>query len=215
MYSRHLGFLLLLWIPEALHAQRDRLPCAAPTLNGGVLAPQKTSYPHGMTLVYNCNDGYKAAVDSWWAKVRCLNGRWSHTPQCTSYGSSAYRTGSQISVSLCGSQPVVAHGVVVEADRMHLKYQCNTYYKLWGPEKVMCHGDGMWTEIPTCEDNYCVVDTDANPELKNAGVTYLKEGQNGHFECALSGYYTFGKCHNGQMGLSKCCTQYDVYMHYC
>ncbi|XP_068197279.1 coagulation factor XIII B chain-like isoform X2 [Antennarius striatus] len=161
MYSRHLGFLLLLWIPEALHAQDDRLPCAAPTLEGGVFAPHEESYPHGMTLVYNCEDGLKAAaVDSWWASVKCQNGRWSHTPQCSPIDLTDPGAGLGLGfteVSKCGHDPIIPHWRGMTVTPMYITYSCKPGYALVGSEKVMCYNDGMWTKIPTCREAFCII----------------------------------------------------------
>ncbi|XP_068605049.1 complement factor H-related protein 5-like [Brachionichthys hirsutus] len=189
MCTRHLGFLLLIWLPEALHARNP--PCATPTLYGGVFAPQKESYRHGMTLVYNCADGHKAALDGWWGIVRCQNGRWSHTPRCTP--------------SLCGSKPVVANGDVVAAGHRYIMYQCNIYYKMMGPEAVACHGDGTWTNIPTCKEDFCTLDTNAKPQLEDVGVSYLRNGEIGIYKCLSAGSHSRGRCVDGHISLSSCC----------
>lgn len=39
----------------------------------------------------------------------------------------------------------------MEIDQLFLKYECNTFYKRVGPQKVMCNSDGTWSEVPTCK----------------------------------------------------------------
>ncbi|XP_026169159.1 sushi, von Willebrand factor type A, EGF and pentraxin domain-containing protein 1-like [Mastacembelus armatus] len=56
------------------------------------------------------------------------------------------------SVDYCGAAPVIANGVMVQSERMFLKYQCNAFYTHAGPDTVMCYADGTWSELPTCKD---------------------------------------------------------------
>lgn len=56
-----------------------------------------------------------------------------------------------VSVNNCGAYPVVPNSVAVKESEYILKYQCNNYYKHDGPETVMCHSDGSWSELPVCK----------------------------------------------------------------
>ncbi|XP_053185606.1 complement factor H-like isoform X2 [Scomber japonicus] len=81
MYIRYLGFLLLIWFPDLLHAQSAKQSCRTPRLDNGYFETVEI-YPDGQSLIYACDKGHKPAVEGWWATSICENGNWSHTPQC-------------------------------------------------------------------------------------------------------------------------------------
>ncbi|KAE8291189.1 hypothetical protein D5F01_LYC10784 [Larimichthys crocea] len=60
-------------------------------------------------------------------------------------------------VNNCGAYPVVPNSVAVKESEYILKYQCNNYYKHDGPETVMCHSDGSWSELPVCKEAFCTL----------------------------------------------------------
>lgn len=114
-----------------------------------------------------------------------------------------------ISVRNCGPIPVVPNSVY-DTNRMYLRYQCGSYYKRVGPERVECYDNGLWSELPYCQgknqsipnilterlvgkvdtfcyffraDAFCAVDTHSIPELKPVGVKYFRHGETFRFEC--------------------------------
>uniref|UniRef100_A0AAQ5XEM6 Sushi domain-containing protein n=1 Tax=Amphiprion ocellaris TaxID=80972 RepID=A0AAQ5XEM6_AMPOC len=77
MCVRHLAFVLLIWFPAVLHAQKAEQPCPAPQLDHGYLVLEKENQ-----LTYACDEGYKPTAEGWWATSTCENGQWSPKPQC-------------------------------------------------------------------------------------------------------------------------------------
>lgn len=66
----------------SVSAQSAAQPCPAPKLVGGYFVHEQETYSHEDHLIYACDNGYKPAVEGWWATSTCHNGTWSHTPQC-------------------------------------------------------------------------------------------------------------------------------------
>lgn len=65
-------------------AQEAGRPCQPPKLDGGYFVPQQTTYLHEEQISYACEKGHKRVLGGWWATSKCLNGNWSHNPQCIS-----------------------------------------------------------------------------------------------------------------------------------
>uniref|UniRef100_A0A3B4Z591 Sushi domain-containing protein n=1 Tax=Stegastes partitus TaxID=144197 RepID=A0A3B4Z591_9TELE len=109
----------------------------------------------------------------------------------------------------CGRAPIVRNGVLMRSERNSLTYECQSYYKRVGPDTVVCYGDGMWSEVPTCIAAFCSVITDALPHLYPAGVKLLEEGSNEKMLCKphpdwWTNHYSLVHCINGQVRYSKC-----------
>ncbi|XP_032362876.1 complement factor H-related protein 4-like isoform X2 [Etheostoma spectabile] len=338
MFVRYLGFVLLVWFPERLHAQSAVHSCDAPILDDGYLVQKQITYPHEANLMYGCDNGRKPAVEGWWATITCQNGTWSHKPQCIDekdcippdipnakykkspkgwydnnqsiyitcdkeyesknrdataicsngtwtsvpvceksietcgeppkiphaviihqeyqelfaadsevqyecedgytvegggtkdnitciFGNwtegSACKRGTRLgtrdggvtpgsgvppaggglsavsgsnekdsspsftSVNHCGAYPVVPNGDVVKDDPMFLKYQCNSFYKRVGPDIVRCHSEGSWSQLPICQEAYCVIDLAQYPVdgVKLTGLEYVNEGETKYIQC--------------------------------
>ncbi|XP_041804869.1 complement factor H-like [Chelmon rostratus] len=114
-------------------------------------------------------------------------------------------------VSYCGAHPVVPNGVVVQAERSFLKYQCNAFYTQVGLDTVVCHSDGSWSELPICKEAFCVLDP-ANYRGSNVvipAVEYLKEGEAKRISCVWHTHSSVFRCTNGRITLTHCCTDYD------
>ncbi|XP_076000768.1 complement factor H-related protein 1-like [Genypterus blacodes] len=123
-------------------------------------------------------------------------------------------------ITRCGERPRVPNGDIVETTETYLRYQCITYYKLWGPEIVMCHS-GTWSTLPSCTEAFCVVDSDSNPFLKPfLGVKHLKEGQKTKLECLKLSHqwfqhFTVVKCSHGQLSFTDCCVAASHHFNTC
>ncbi|XP_051254236.1 complement factor H-like isoform X4 [Dicentrarchus labrax] len=328
MCVRYLGFVLLVWFPGVLHAQRADNSCSAPRLNDGYFVPNNETYAHGVKLTYACEKGNKPVVAGrWWATSTCQNGTWFHEPKCideedcitpeipnANYTTSPevwYQDGhvfrvtcnegyepknraattrcnkgrwtsvlvcekrydscgeppriphavikheykevfaadtqvyyecedgytveraedtksifcvhgnwtdSPTCINRCGSLPVVRDGVVVETDRMFVKYKCSRYYALVGPQTVSCYSDGTWSEVPTCKAAFCSVDTDKVSRLKPVGVKFIEEGETVRLECKDEHWFdNFSKvqCTNGKIQLSRCCNRAQLSTNTC
>ncbi|XP_076601153.1 uncharacterized protein LOC143329231 [Chaetodon auriga] len=86
-------------------------------------------------------------------------------------------------ISNCGDHPVVPDGVVVQTDRLFLKYRCNAFYTQVGSDTVVCHSDGSWSQLPVCKDTFCVLDPAQYAEynIKIPATEYLKDGETTSF----------------------------------
>ncbi|XP_019733478.1 complement factor H-related protein 1-like isoform X2 [Hippocampus comes] len=368
MFKKYIGWIFMIWLSGAHRCISASPSCRAPIVNGGYVVPQQDTYSHGTVLPYACENGFKPAVEGWWATTTCQNGKWSTQPQCigvnncipptiphakytssqtgwyedgyviritcdpgysskdwdattqcvngkwlsvpicqrstqacddppkiphaviinqgprrdvyasdteilyecedgydvegkhkksiycisgawsaappcikqtkptpgssTSTGSetgpagggSSTNTGSPdpqvTTIDQCGTNPIVADGEVVERDPMFLKYQCGSFYKQVGPDKVFCYTNGQWSTLPTCKASYCSVDTDQYPQLKYDGVKYINDGESVRLECVkldhwLTDHYSVGRCNNGRIQLGKCCNWWELKFNSC
>ncbi|XP_044075974.1 complement factor H-like isoform X2 [Siniperca chuatsi] len=197
-------------------------------------------------LQYECEDGYTVEEADGKKSIFCIAGSWTKGPTCRirpgtglggstvggTHGGHTTSTGSGTQpasggggtgpltrhVSNCGKPPIVPNGEVLETNRLFLKYRCGTFYKLMGPETVVCYSDGTWSEVPTCRVAYCAVDTDEYPDLKHAGVKYIKDGESLRFECVdlwLVTNYSEGRCTDGRMTFTRCCNKFQLNTNIC
>ncbi|XP_063318532.1 complement factor H-like [Pelmatolapia mariae] len=144
----------------------------------------------GSEVQYECEDGY-TAEGAHNKKSVCTQGSWTQGPTCTSSSTSDSnnRDNSLIPVNIqsCGARPYIENAVIVEEGPMYLKYQCNRYYKLVGPEAVNCYSDAHWSKLPTCEEAFCVVDPAryARYGLVKTSSEYMREGETKPFPFSL------------------------------
>ncbi|XP_061695586.1 complement factor H-related protein 1-like [Syngnathoides biaculeatus] len=133
-------------------------------------------------------------------------------------GGSPTGTGSNqpqvTTVDLCGPTPIVQGGEIVERDPRFLKYQCGSFYKRVGPEKVFCQSNGQWSTTPTCKSTYCTVDTSQYRHLIYDGVKYINNGEKLRLECVklshwFLDHYSEVRCNNGRLTLGKCCNWFE------
>ncbi|XP_077471355.1 complement factor H-related protein 1-like [Stigmatopora argus] len=163
MFCRCLGFVFLLSFPGQLLGQMPAEPCDAPQLDGGFLVPEQRSYLHESSLAYACNAGQKPAVEGWWATSVCLNGLWSHIPQC-------------IDKNTCFA-PDVPHGKYGESpdglwykEGSVIQIKCDEGYKHkgWGV-RATCK-KGAWSTLPVCERSE--TSCDKPPNIPHAVVLH-------------------------------------------
>ncbi|XP_040911107.1 complement factor H-like [Toxotes jaculatrix] len=100
---------------------------------------------------YECEDGYTAEGAHTKKSIFCINGNWTEGPTCRSSTSSGSGP-SFITIDNCGTYPTVPNGVVVQEDRMYLKYECNSFYTQVGLDTVVCQSDGTWSQAPVCKE---------------------------------------------------------------
>ncbi|KAM4605543.1 complement factor H-like isoform 4-T4 [Polymixia lowei] len=179
-----------------------------PTLANGVVTNNTVS------LTYQCNSYYKLVGS---AQVVCFsNGSWSNLPTCKGVSTGSVRDPSgtrpsKTTIDKCGELPTLANGVVTY-NRRSLTYQCNNYYKLVGSAQVVCFSDGSWSNLPTCEEAFCIVNTAENPKLQQLSeVKYLMEGTGDDFNCLVTDYLnrpylSRAHCENGIVTFKRCCS---------
>uniref|UniRef100_A0A668VDL0 Sushi domain-containing protein n=1 Tax=Oreochromis aureus TaxID=47969 RepID=A0A668VDL0_OREAU len=164
----------------------------------------------GSEVQYECEDGY-TAEGAHNKKSVCTQGSWAQGPTCSksegvtlclcgSRESTRYsaKKGTDSAVRSCGARPSIENAIIVEEGPMYLKYQCNGFYKLVGPDTVNCYSDGSWSKLPTCEEAFCVVDP-ARYARHGLAVTqseYMREGETKTFRCTTRGSYAYVRCTN-------------------
>uniref|UniRef100_A0A3B3I0Z3 Sushi domain-containing protein n=1 Tax=Oryzias latipes TaxID=8090 RepID=A0A3B3I0Z3_ORYLA len=334
------SFALLVWLPGILNAQGTPELCSVPTLLNGYLVPMKNSYQQHEKITYACENGYKPAVEGWWAESVCRNGQWSPQPLCIENSActppiitnvkfkedskSWYKNGSKkwvtcnegystknfhatalcvngnwtnvpvcekskdacteppqiayaviinkehqevfpgdsevtyqckddyvteegaknksifciagnwtenptciyspeskdgntkpafVPVENCGEFPIVENGLVEKSETLALRVRCQQFYKLYGPEKVVCYNSNKWSAIPTCKANYCSVNTNAYLDLIPAGVKFMTNGEIVELECKDIFLFTNHRvvwCKNGKATVSRCCNRWQI-----
>nr|XP_029136409.1 coagulation factor XIII B chain-like isoform X2 [Labrus bergylta] len=183
------------------------------------------------SVKYECEDGYSVEGAESKKTIFCISGNWTEGPTCirgTRPGSgggegqttSSDRTQPTVGVRNCGTFPTVANGEVVESNESFLKYSCKVFYKLVGPETVLCYGNGTWSNIPICRDAYCAVNTDEHPLLVSVGKVFIKEGEEKEFDCVHQdewwfNNYSVGKCTTEGLRLQKCCARTQITLNTC
>ncbi|XP_071348370.1 complement factor H-related protein 1-like isoform X1 [Trachinotus anak] len=165
-------------------------------------------------VVYECEDGYTIEGAHTNKSIFCIAGTWTEGPTCrpsATSGSNERENQTQTtSITNCGEHPTIVNGDVVEINDMFLRFSCNSFYRRVGPEKVKCYADRTWSEVPTCKDAYCSVNTAQYPDLIHDGVIYLKYDDNVELKCRklhwywASDHYSVVRCSNGRATLSKC-----------
>uniref|UniRef100_A0A3Q0RTE1 Sushi domain-containing protein n=1 Tax=Amphilophus citrinellus TaxID=61819 RepID=A0A3Q0RTE1_AMPCI len=167
----------------------------------------------GSEVQYHCEDGYTIMGED---TIFCVVGQWTPGPTCSKWTMRGKKTtkppfnfifiltfqkpktggtagsGRQPSGQLCGNRPVIQNAEVVEERPMYLKYQCNSFYRRVGPETVTCYSDGSWSQLPTCEEAFCVMDPAkyARYGVKPGQPEYMQEGET--------------KCHSSRVLLKYC-----------
>ncbi|XP_039458695.1 complement factor H-like [Oreochromis aureus] len=167
----------------------------------------------GSEVQYECEDGY-TAEGAHNKKSVCTQGSWAQGPTCTSSSTSDSNNRDSrpmlMNVRSCGARPSIENAIIVEEGPMYLKYQCNGFYKLVGPDTVNCYSDGSWSKLPTCEEAFCVVDP-ARYARHGLAVTqseYMREGETKTFRCTTRGSYAYVRCTNRKIALTRCCSDY-------
>ncbi|XP_041751603.1 complement factor H-related protein 2 [Coregonus clupeaformis] len=120
-------------------------------------------------------------------------------------------SGKILPVDRCGAKPTVDNGdfiTVPGSNQMALTYKCINYYKLVGPEKVMCRSDRTWSELPTCKAP-CTIEKKTFDQLDLPKDMFVKEGESQTFLCKEQDYYRRPlvadvRCQNGHVTIDRC-----------
>ncbi|XP_063742133.1 complement factor H-like isoform X15 [Eleginops maclovinus] len=174
---------------------------------------------------YECEDGYTAErADT--KTVICISGNWTEGPTCnrrpdTGHGGATVEGtgGGQPTggVTNCGTYPSVLNGDVVVVSGGYLKYQCSAFYKLEGPDTVICQSNGKWTEPPSCRDAFCVLDPAqiTIPNMILSTIKYVKEGEDEFIPCIWDHFFIRVQCVNRRIHYTKCCHSSDHQRNVC
>ncbi|XP_036072311.1 coagulation factor XIII B chain isoform X7 [Oryzias melastigma] len=189
--------------------------CSAPNVENGYFVPIKESYQLNEIIIYACENGFKPAVDA--IHSMCENGQWSPQPQCIVYSPGLIEVNTKpevVPVENCGELPVVANGLVQQSENLALRVSCQMFYKLDGPEKVVCYSSNKWSEVPICKVNYCAVDTAAYEDVIPDGVKYVVNGEEIKLLCKdifRLENHRYVRCRNGKATVSECCNRFQIY----
>ncbi|XP_030578805.1 complement factor H-like [Archocentrus centrarchus] len=155
MCLRSLGFVLILF-PGVLQAQG----CDAPRLPHGYCLPQQETYSNGATITYACDNGYKPAVEMWWATSTCQHGTWYHEPQC-------------IGESSC-LPPTISNAKYPEnlnswyEDGSTLRITCEAGFEHKNQNTTITCENGNWSPVPVCEKSISACS--APPKIPHAVI---------------------------------------------
>uniref|UniRef100_A0A3Q2CMR6 Sushi domain-containing protein n=1 Tax=Cyprinodon variegatus TaxID=28743 RepID=A0A3Q2CMR6_CYPVA len=171
--------------------------------------------------VYYCKDGFLTEDEERMKIVRCIFGNWTAGPTCTP----STRLGTKVTepsyipIDNCGSHPLVPNGEPLVHRSDQLKYTCNRYYKLVGPEIVRCRSDLTWSELPTCKENYCLLRNGAYEELILTKDEYILNNEKKEFECLSDKYlfknYAMVRCIDQELHVSECCNRAQINLRMC
>ncbi|XP_033993993.1 RNA-binding protein FUS-like isoform X20 [Trematomus bernacchii] len=139
----YLGFVLLLWFPGVLHAHNETQNCNASSPSGGYVVPEQETYLHETTLTYGCDNGFKPAVEGWWATSICQNGKWSPKPQCIDEKACVPLTIPN------GNYDVSTDGWYGEREKIRVK--CDEGYEHKDNDATAQCINGAWSSVPICE----------------------------------------------------------------
>uniref|UniRef100_A0A3Q2ZT35 Sushi domain-containing protein n=1 Tax=Kryptolebias marmoratus TaxID=37003 RepID=A0A3Q2ZT35_KRYMA len=137
-------FVPLTFICFALNSAKSaEESCSAPILDKGYFLPVQKSYNHEDQIKYACDNGYKPAVEGWWATSTCQNGNWSHAPQC-------------IGETFCfpltipNAKDIKTSSVFFENGHM-IEITCNRGYVPKDQQNSAYCKNGKWISVPICE----------------------------------------------------------------
>ncbi|XP_071000267.1 complement factor H-related protein 1-like isoform X2 [Oncorhynchus clarkii lewisi] len=119
--------------------------------------------------------------------------------------------GPFLPVDRCGEKPTVDNGDFIsdsDRNRMALTFTCINYYKLVGPELVMCHNDQTWSELPICKAP-CTIDKRTFDMLDLTKDMFVKEGESQTFLCKVTDswkrpFVADVRCQNGRGAIGRC-----------
>ncbi|XP_053739031.1 complement factor H-like [Synchiropus splendidus] len=195
-------------------------------------------YEQDTQLQYECEDGYTFEGAAPNKAIICRSGAWSSADPCvkkstpnpdhsTSGGWSRPGGGSSSAVvdkeeamtstGKCGPPPVIPNGEVVLQTRSYIKYQCAAYYKTEDPF-VFCLSSGSWSKIPTCKENFCLLETGKYARLENNGDIYLMHKETRRLLCSRGKYwnsYAEAECKDGALDVGECCTRTSLNLGIC
>ncbi|KAF4089516.1 hypothetical protein AMELA_G00067230 [Ameiurus melas] len=179
--------------------------CQRPTLENGFFVPHLDIYEHGVNIYYGCNTGLKPALETWWGKITCRDGHWSHIPQC-----------------IDNTHCIVPHVPNTQTEDLRLKtsyahneelsFKCKSDFKFEnGKSRARCE-NGKWT-LPKCtrKPEFCA----PPPRVVNGMIIQpyqdaFKNGDKLDYVCA-EGYKLQGTrytiCRNGQWSNSPTCVE--------
>ncbi|XP_013877181.1 complement factor H [Austrofundulus limnaeus] len=189
-----------------------------PQIPFAVITHQKYQevFDMGSEVEYQCADGYVTETKQTKKSITCNNGNWTEGPVCKSAALSESNEGDSqlfLSIDKCGEFPDVPNSLREQDGQRSLKYRCVLLYKLVGPGTVVCHSNGKWSEVPTCKENFCKMNTAEYPDLINVGVEYIENGETKELDCTnvhIFTNYSVVKCVNGKLQKTRCCNRVQI-----
>ncbi|XP_055084361.1 complement factor H-related protein 4-like [Periophthalmus magnuspinnatus] len=188
-------------------------------------------FPVETEVFYKCQTGFELHMDT--NNSVCSHGQWYPRPSCREKQTHQDRTesggkaapipsGSKdihlqlfTRINRCGHIPQINFGsLTIDEGQMFVSYQCDQWFKLKGNSIVRCF-NGQWTQPPTCEVDYCKLDTSKHEHLTNMGNVYIKSGTKMKLHCPGIFRNAYAKCLENQLHLSDCCLGLTHSMNMC
>ncbi|KAG9273638.1 complement factor H-related protein 1-like [Astyanax mexicanus] len=182
--------------------KRKLTACGVPpsVADAVITQPSQNMFDHTDRVEYRCKNGHEMVGQKF---SYCMFGVWTPAPQCEtwkSYRSSFSEVNSLLfPVRECKPYPTIENGdFIEEAGGRTLKAECASYYKLEGPEQVMCVS-GQWSELPVCKAP-CLLD---QSQMVRSQRPYLIHGEEDQFWCKWGGWVKV-KCVDGKAQYEEC-----------
>ncbi|XP_043991289.1 complement factor H-like isoform X1 [Gambusia affinis] len=167
-------------------------------------------------VVYQCKDGHTTKEGATKKSVFCRAGVWTDVPTCAPSTGPGHPTVT--SIDNCGAFPQVPNGLAEPHERLHLKYTCQDYYKLVGPDTVVCHRGGTWSEVPTCKVDFCRLNTAEYPDLLDTTYPFIRNGDTESRRCVDKWTFTtyaLVRCIEMKLSVSRCCNMFQIRQDQC
>ncbi|XP_023190693.1 complement factor H-related protein 1-like [Xiphophorus maculatus] len=158
---------------------------------------------------YQCRQGFLTEDRQSKKSAYCEGGNWAGIPRCTRAAEPTDTQTTFVSIDNCGEIPHVPNGLPEPQEQQRsLKYTCQNFYKLVGPDTVVCHRGGTWSEVPKCKEDFCLLDTTEYSDLINSGNTFIRNGGTEYPRCVdkwTLKNYAVVRCIDGNLSVSRCC----------
>uniref|UniRef100_A0A3B5QTC1 Sushi domain-containing protein n=1 Tax=Xiphophorus maculatus TaxID=8083 RepID=A0A3B5QTC1_XIPMA len=188
-----------IWLPP-LVCESESVRCLI------IIQEPKEVYGPNSLVEYQCGNGYTTGQANDRGTITCQNGTWTEAQPC---------------IDNCGEIPHVPNGLPEPQEQQRsLKYTCQNFYKLVGPDTVVCHRGGTWSEVPTCKDvkksvffffffaeDFCFLDTTKYSDLTNSGNTFIRNGDTEYPRCVDKWMFKRSavvRCIDGNLTVSIC-----------
>ncbi|CAL9688938.1 unnamed protein product [Knipowitschia caucasica] len=194
--------------------------CELPTQipNGVVINQVQDMFAEEEQVEYACQRGYELETSN--NKATCSYGQWISLPSCRkkqNAGTPGDNHGPLfVPIEECPPPPTVQNAeYYADESGMFLTYRCSYWYKLNGSSIVRCM-NGQWTHKPTCDVNFCKLETNKYPYLENIGEKFVLSGTQEDLKCVNKSWrYSRVVCKDNKLFLSECCYSATHYWNKC
>ncbi|XP_043991287.1 complement factor H-like [Gambusia affinis] len=196
--------------------QRQTTACGQPPAvpDAVVIQAYQEVFEASSKVEYQCRDGFVTEGRQSKKIANCTAGEWVGTPHCIPIAETG-STDTQpfVSIDNCGKLPQVTNGLSEPHEQRYLKYTCQEYYKLVGPDTVVCHTGGTWSEVPTCKEDFCLLNTTVYPDLLDTTNPFIRNGDTEERKCLDKWRFTnyaVVRCIEMKLSVSRCCNKAQI-----